>query len=511
MENEQVLLTEKDVWNVLQFANSLNGTYGMGVYTPQMLNSTLINLNNNPQAADEQKVMKALVNYKSSASDLQSMNEFMEYTDMLFKRTINYYAGLLSFDLSMSCINAYTIDDYKSKEYEEDKRRIYKFLDRFKYRAEFYKMTKEVLRHETVFTWFRDDDKTSTLQTMPQKYCILTGYFPQGLLYNFDMSYFLQAGVDIDNYDSVFKDYYNKVFDNPNTEVYRQSKNFNNMDSTFALWTETSPNEGAWAFKLDNTNFNNVPFLSALMKDTVFNDTIRRLQKDKRMLEAQKLIIGELPLFDSTKIVKADQFAIDPNTAGALLAIIRSSVSDNFKFGAMPCKDVEEYQYEDKNADAYSKQLNTTAGVGASASRVVYSDDRMSQEEIRQSLMADYEIVKPLYAQFANFLEFFANKKTKKYKFRFTFDGSTLGFEKKERQDSIFKLAENGLLLPSAIQSAFGFTPMDFDAQLMEGRAMGFKLESIHTASDKNSGGRPTAESKNENLGENGEKSVNAK
>lgn len=509
-EEQQNVLSEKEVWNVLQFAKSLSSPYGMGVYTPQMLNSSLINLNNNPIQANEKRINQALTNYKSSAKELQAMNEFMEYTDMLFKRTINYYAGLLSFDLSVSCKNAYTTQDYKSEEYKKDKQIVYKFLDKFKYKAEFYKMIKGVLRDETVYTWFRTDSEFATLQIMPQTYCLTTGDFPQGILYNFDMSYFLQAGVDIDAYDPIFKTYYNNVFNDPKYEVYRQSRNLNNMESTFALWTETSPNEGAWAFKMDNTNFNNVPFLSALMKDTIFNDTIRKLQKDKRMLEAQKLIIGELPLLSDSKIQKADQFAVDPNTAGALLSIIRSSISDNFKFGAMPVKDVEEYQFEDKNPDVYNSQLSTNAAVGASASRVIYASDRMSQEELRQALMNDYQIMRPLYHQFSNFLDFYINKKTRKYKFRFEFDGSTLGFERKERTENVMKLAENGIVLKSAIQSAFGYTPQSFDSMLMESKAEDFKLESIHTASGKdgeNTGGRP----EQSEVGDNGEKTRNAK
>lgn len=505
-------LSEKQVWDVLQFAQSLSSfQYGMGVYTPQMLNSTLIDLNNNPQVATEQRITRALNEYKSTARELQAMNEFMEYTDMLFKRTLSYYVNTLAFDLQVSCKNAYDTKDYKSKEYKEDKQRVYRFLDSFDYKAEFLRMAREICRRETVYTWFRDDGTNKTLQTMPQQYCMLTGYFPQGLLYNFDMAYFLKAGVDIDNFDPVFKTYYYNVFGNPNSEPYRQSKNLNTMDNTFAFWTEVSPNEGAWAFKFDMSNFNSVPFLSAMMKDSILNDTIRKLQKDKRMMEAQKLIIGEMPLLSDTKISKPDQFAIDPTTMGKLLAMVRGSVSDNYKFGGLPMKEVEEYTFEDKNVNSFSNQLATTSGMGASASRIIYSNDRLNQEELRQSMMNDYQTMRAIYSQFNNFLDFFVNKKTRKYKFRFTFEGSTFDFERKARQDAVMRLAENGIVLKSAIQSAFGYKPQEFEAMLIEAKAEGFELASIHTASSKNESGRPTNAESNEVLTESGEKTQNNK
>lgn len=476
------MLSEKDVWNVLQYAQTMQ--YGIGAYTPEMLNNTLVRLNNNPQVANTQKINKALANYTESSKELIAMNEFMEYTDMLYKRTVAYYSGLLSFDLAISCKNAYTIEDYKSEEYIEDKKRVNKFLDRFDYKAEFRKMLKEVLRRETVFTWLRDDDQNATLQIMPQQYCMLTGYFTQGLLYNFNMAYFLQAGVDIDSYAPVFKDKYRNVFMDSDKEAYKQTHTLKGMNSTFAYWTEVSPHEGAWAFKLDSSNFNGVPFLSALMKDSVMNDTIRSLQKDKRMMEAQKIILGEMPLLNETKTSKPDSFAIDPTTMGMLLSLVRASLSDTWKIGGVPMKEVEEYQYEDKNPNSYNTYLSAISGVGASASRVIYSSDRMSQEELQEALLADYRIVEPLYHQFNNFLDFYINKKTRKYKFRFDMEGSTLPFEQKARQEKYMKLAENGIVLPSYIASSHGVKPQAFEAQLLEAKAMEFKLESIHTKSD---------------------------
>ena len=71
----------------------------------------------------------------------------------------------------------------------------------------------------------------------------------------------------------------------------------------------------------------------------------------------------------------------------------------------------------------------------------------MSQEEIRNAILADYNVMRKVYAQFNNFLDFYVNQLTKHYKFKFAFDGSVYGFEREWRKDGIMKLAQTGIVL----------------------------------------------------------------
>ena len=61
------------------------------------------------------------------------------------------------------------------------------------------------------------------------------------------MTYFLNPGVDIDGFDPAFKKYYNRVFDSTNGIAnYRPSNVLNDRTGTYAMWTQTSPEDGAW-------------------------------------------------------------------------------------------------------------------------------------------------------------------------------------------------------------------------------------------------------------------------
>ena len=246
------LLTQDQVEAVVQFSQGLWAAERYGVYTPWLQNQLLNNLNNNAKVPTYQNIVEALSTYKESANNLQGYMEFMQKFDMIFARTLMSYVNVLSFDLTITCKNAFTQADYQSAEYAEDKKRIYKFLDNFDYKAEFRKMLQEMLRHEVVYTWFRktkwgNKGMKCALQILPQNRCMLTGYWERGLLFDFDMNYFLQPGVDIDGFDPAFKKYYNNVFgDNQNPWHYIPTNPLDSREGIFATWTQTSPDDGAW-------------------------------------------------------------------------------------------------------------------------------------------------------------------------------------------------------------------------------------------------------------------------
>lgn len=173
---------------VIQFAQGLWTMERYGVYTPWMQNMILNNLNNTAEVPTSDKIKKALADYKNNADNLQNYMQFMEHFDILFARTIKSYVNMLSFDLSIVCTNAKP-EDYQSEKYLADKKKIYNFLDKFDYKAEFRKVLEQVLVNEVYFTWFRKSKSGNNgmkyaLQIMPQDRCLITGYWEKGLLFD---------------------------------------------------------------------------------------------------------------------------------------------------------------------------------------------------------------------------------------------------------------------------------------------------------------------------------------
>lgn len=334
---------------------------------------------------------------------------------------------------------------------------------------------------------------------------MLTGYWEKGLLWDFDMNYFLQPGVDIDGFDPAFKKYYNNVFgDNQNPWHYIPTNPLDSREGIFATWTQTSPDDGAWCFKLFPENFNTTPYLAPFLKDAIRNDEIANLQYNKDIASAYGILAGEIRLFDNAKSgTTANQFAIDPATLGAFMGKVKEGLQNvgttgpTTKAVAMPTENIKWFQFSDSNPTMYEQQLSNSAGVGSGISRVIYSSDRMSNAEIEAGIIDQYNTVKQVYSQFNNFLEFFGNQLTKKYKFKMTLDGCSYPFEREKRFERLTKAADKGIVLgPSAWASAMGYTPMEFDRLLDEAKYGDFSnkwqlMLNTNTTAQDSQGGRP--------------------
>lgn len=494
-------ISRSDIQDVIDFSAGLMAVDNF--YSPFLSNQLLTNLNNNPRLPSAESVKKALNDYKNSGEDLQGFVEFASSFDMIFKRTLYSYANALSFDLQITCKNAYTESDYQSDEYKKDRQTVDNFLTNFDYKKEFYNVLLNVLKRDTYFTWFR---KTKTgnrgkmkfaLQIMPQDYCMLTGYFEKGLLWSLNILYYMQPGVDLNGFDpSITKTYLRAL---ETVDSYVPSAPLNDRKGSYAMWVDVSPLDGAWAWKFDTSSFANNPFLSPYVANILRNDEIGELQYNKDLIAASGILAGEIKLFDSAKSgQKANQFSIDPKTLGTFMSLVKKGLQSTIKAVAVPLENIKFFQFEDKNPNSYTNELTTTAGIGTGISRVIYSSDKMSNAELEAALNEVYQTMKPMYAQFNNFLDFYVNQMTSKYKFKFEFVGSNYQFERDARFDKMMKMADKGLVLnSSAWASAVGMNPVTFDRMLAESKYTGWidkysqMLLNANTSSYKdNEGGR---------------------
>lgn len=494
-------ISRSDVQDVIDFSSGLMAMDGF--YSPFLSNQLLTNLNNNPRLPSAESVKKALNDYKNSGEELQGFVEFASSFDMIFKRTLYSYANALSFDLQITCKNAYTDGDYKSDEYKKDRQTVDNFLTNFDYKKEFYNVLLNVLKRDTYFTWFR---KTKTgnrgkmkfaLQIMPQDYCMLTGYFEKGLLWSLNILYYMQPGVDLNGFDpSIIKTYLRAL---ETVDSYIPSAPLNDRKGSYAMWADVSPLDGAWAWKFDTSSFANNPFLSPYVANVLRSDEIGELQYNKDLIAASGILAGEIKLFDSAKSgQKANQFSIDPKTLGTFMSLVKKGLQSTIKAVAVPLENIKFFQFEDKNPNSYTNELTTTAGIGTGISRVIYSSDKMSNAELEAALNEVYQTMKPMYAQFNNFLDFYVNQMTSKYKFKFEFVGSNYQFERDARFDKMMKMADKGLVLnSSAWASAVGMNPVTFDRMLAESKYTGWidkysqMMLNANTSSYKdNEGGR---------------------
>ena len=188
-KKEQPLLTEQQAWDVKLFGVAVNSAmYGYpGIYTPNLANRNLLNLTGNPDTPDYDKIIKVMTEGLSQSERLNAYQTWMEFADMIFKRTMEYYSNILSFDLTITAKpKAQNKDaDYNSSAYKKDLKIVQDVLDNFDYQAEFKRVVKQRLRSETGYMWLRNNGDIKnpqyTLQLMPQDRCLLTGYWQHNI------------------------------------------------------------------------------------------------------------------------------------------------------------------------------------------------------------------------------------------------------------------------------------------------------------------------------------------
>jgi hypothetical protein len=481
MAEEEELITAEQVNTVLQFSNALNGYLRTGAWSPFSQNQNLLNLTNAPVEATYEKLIDALSKSLNNAEDIQGYSEFMNVFDTIYAKTLRYYKNMLSFDLSWYCINA-NDEDYKSKEYKEDYKRMQKFLMNFDYKREFpNKVIPQLLTSGVFYTWFRDsygtiDDTEEeleynvkrqhrySLQVMPQGRCTITGYSDSGFLYDLDMSYYIDPSVDVLLYDPSIKKKLDGLTNKGNTK-YLPHARFSKRNGKYGLWEQTDPNDGAWVFKFDEDTARIIPPFASLMKPAINNTAIHKLQMDKDIASAWAILYGNIGLLDKEKSgQKPNQTAFSPEVMGQFMNLVQSSLKSIMKTVALPLENTKFGQFSDSNVNMENNALSTSAGQGAFGSSLIYDgSSSKNQSLVLNSIIADYNIMKQLYPQFARMLEFYCNKKTRKYKWRFEFNGSNYPFEREYRRTAINELAEKGLTLPAQYwASAYGYDPVGF-------------------------------------------------
>ena len=497
--DKQEILTEQQVYDVLEFAREMYNAYP-NVFTPDLVNQRLKDVNMNPMSGTKEEIDKALRNPKDSEQQLRAFSEFFEYTNMQYKRMINYLGNMLSFDLTYTCINA-TEEEMKSKSYKKDLDVVHSFLDSFDVKKEFKKISRMLIRQEAYYCTFRKDGDKFILQELPLDYCKITGRWDYGFLFDFNMLYFISnPGVDINMYPDVFKEYYNRVMTKVNSDkFYDPGLTIEYRNGNWVYYVQTSPLDGMWCFKFNPEQVGQVPFLSALFPDLINAPMMRNLQTNKYIIEASKILVGLIPLLNDNKSGNVkDMLAIAPETAGKFANLLRQGLPDAIRFGIAPFGDVKSFDYKGNDVNVYGEYNTTTGAMSGINTRLLYSTDKQNAEETRSSIAVDEYLMTYIYPYFNDFLNFHVNQMTKKFKFDFRFEGTENPLNRETRLQNSMTLADKGIVLPQKIAASQGMLPHEFERQLAMARASGFvdKLTPILTSftlsKEDSKGGRPT-------------------
>ena len=467
-------LSEQDVFNVLEFAQQLG--YNNSFLTPMLISQRLKEISLTNVAPDESTLNAAMADPKDNEVALLEFAQDFEIKSQVYRKLLSFLSNMLSFDLTYECINA-SFKDFKSKEYQSDLDAFKRFVDSFNYREQFSSVVGELLRNEAAFYCKRVDtgSEKMILQELPSNpnWTLINGHSVYGLLYDFNMYWFIQPGVDIKMYPKFFADKYRELWGDGSAKKYIPSLPANIRNSSWAYWQQV-PLDVGWCFKFNPTVATRVPHFAGLFLDLIQQPVMRALQKNVNLSVAKRMIVGEVGLLKDAQAKVKDQFSINPDTLGKFLAVVQAAIGEAIKVAAAPLNDLKGIEFKAEN-ELYSKYLNTAlATSGVNTNLIFTSDVKQNVEETRLSLNVDEQEMYNLYPQFENFMDYHINKLTKKYKFKTHFEGTKFYNNRDQRLKIQSDMMDRGIVMPNKVAAALGMSPFEFQRNLDEARAMGW-------------------------------------
>lgn len=511
---QQTPLTDAQVFDVFKFAEeTYNYAYGgcspkfdrYGTYTPYLTNERLSEIGLNPKKVSDKQLNSILEAPISNQNELIGYSEWLKFNDMIAKRTLGYLGNLPAFDYTFTCTNIENPYEYNSKEYKEDLKIVKDFLSKFDVRGQFSYVNRRTFEKDAFYAVLRMDGDHYEFQELPYQYCKITGRnLDWGFQFDFDMNWFLKMGLSFDQYPSIFKKMYDRVMTAKYGDKYNPANPLEKRKGTFALWSQTSslPTKGNFAcFKMNSDMYSSMPYLTPMFQDSINRPIVRKLAMNQYIIAAQKIMIGLIPLLKDQKSGQIkDALAVSPETMGRFLGLLKQGLSDAIKITGAPFEDVKQVEFEMPTTNMYDQANSIQSASSGATSRIIYASDRSTATEIEYSIGVDSLIATSVYPQYEKWLSSQINFFTKKYKFRFKFEGTKFHQDKERRKKTAIEFANMGLFNEQKLAAAWGMDVFELQDQLEMGNASGmFNLlrlpPNANTASFGSAAvGRPNAE-----------------
>lgn len=453
-------------------AYTSQASYGNNyLLSPMLLNTALKNVNMNSSALTTEEIRTMVMRPHQFEQQLRKLSLHFYQVISVYKALIDYRSVLLDFDWEPTPYikggKTISVEDYHSNAYKRDFAIMKQFFDSFNVKKEFSKVLWNLLMYDTYYTAVREYDDFIYLQEMPASHCIIDADSYLGYLYSFDLSLFMNSGIDINAYPKDLRLAYNKVLSEMKTNF---NPNMPNRNGAWVHWIPMHP-DNYWVFKFNSGFAGSVPPVLDTFIDYSKIDKYKDLEDTKKELEAYKVIFATVPRMTNGRGAnKVDDFAISADELGKFVSVVKSNMKVDFK--AAPLEDFKAFDFQPSSSenDLLETELsNILTQSGLSSDVLNPTTFNVSSSNFYKAVSA--AMVEKVYPQFAAFCEHQINRQTKKYKFKIKFVGTI--FDREERRKRAEADANLGIWTPAQF-SARGIQMTDIDNTMNMMAAMGF-------------------------------------
>lgn len=448
-------LINNDISYCTEFLKAYNSQAYSGqnfLLSPQLLNTTLKSVNMDGYHFSTDEIRKMVMSPHNFEQELRKLSYYYYNYISIYRRNIEYKSNVLDFDWEPI---PYTLDgkpitqsDVTSNAFKRDYAEMTKFFNSFNVKQEFKKALFNMLLYDTYFVSKRTYEDHIYLQELPSTHCMIDANSYLGYLFSFDLSYYMNSGVDINAYSPALRKKYSEVI---KLKKSTYNPNLPQRNGSWVYWLPMNPDD-AWVFKFNNNFAGSVPPLLDMLIDYSKIDKFKELEEAKKQLEAYKVIFATVPRLTNNKSAnKVDDFAISSTELGKFVAAVKQTLGSGVDFKAAPLEDFKAFDFSPSASekDLLETEINNMLKESGTSDSILTGGSSVSSNNIYKLVTS--EIIKSVYPQFERFCEYQINRNTKKYKFKIKFVGTI--FDREDRRKAANEDMERGIITPAIFSS----------------------------------------------------------
>ncbi|MDK2900933.1 MAG: hypothetical protein PWQ45_1519 [Thermosipho sp. (in: thermotogales)] len=421
-----------------------------------------------------------LANPGKYEKQLRDLSRFLFDSSSHYKRLIDYFSTMLTFDYVVDIYNQTNYEVTKELKDNIQKRYINTInkLENMNMKHEFSKLITKSLIDGIVYGYEYSTKNSYFIDILNPDYCAISSIEDGVYNYSFNFQYFDIYKEEINRFSEEFQEKY---------EIYKtdkRNKKWQELDSSKTICIKISDSEHA------------VPMLAGVFEEIYSLYTYKDLQMSKTEMDNYLLLVASIP-YQKDANDRENAWALSLDIAEKYFGMMSDNLPEQIGTILSPFSSIEPIKLSknEKELDTLTLAENSIYN-SAGVPRMVFNSEKASGAVLNKAISMDESTMFKILRQIERWVNRKLKDENKKIHFKVTF----LNITEHNRKDMIDKYKDAstlGLPVKRHFCAALGLSPSDvMNSILLENDVLGITdkfipLSSSYTQSHDDKGGRP--------------------
>lgn len=414
------------------------------------------------------------------SKNLQGMSAFLYDASPHYRRLINYYAKMPTLDYF---VEPYGLDTSKSVNVKSLRSNYMKAIDSVEMMNIKYEYGKALVTAWKLGTFYGYEifaKDSYFIMELPYEFCQISGIYDGVMTFSFDMTYFDKNPNQLNMYPKEIVSMYKKY-----------------QSGSQPKWQEIDPKKSV-CIKINPDIYHDMPPFVGIFADIFDIEDYKKLRKISEIIGNYKFIIEKIPLRDKSE--KNNDFLVDLKTVKMFHNKTAGLLPDEIGIFSTPFEiDTVEFKKDTTNKDTV-EEAERGFYSASGTNQMLFNSPKSSQSGLKSSINVDESEIFLILRQIERILSTKSKEIVKgAYKFKVTILNNTI-FNRKENTEMLLQNAQYGLPVKLMLCASLGLNPSAVTSlSYLENVVLGLSelfipLQSSHTQSSSDEGGRPVQE-----------------